>query len=76
MSNLMAGRPSQKKAEQELSLADVTNIEPKKIKANFNIDEDLYGDDREILTEEGAVETKADRIANYKKVIENKNYVT
>lgn len=35
-----------------------------------NIDEDLYGDDREILTEEGAVETKADRIANYKKVIE------
>lgn len=38
----MAGRPSQKKAEQELSLSDVTNIEPKKIKANFNIDEDLY----------------------------------
>lgn len=42
MSNLMAGRPSQKKAEQELSLADVSDIEPKKIKANFNIDEDLY----------------------------------
>ena len=42
MSNLMAGRPSQKKAEQELSLSDVTDVEPKKIKANFNIDEDLY----------------------------------
>lgn len=41
MSNLMAGRPS-KKIEQELSLADVSDIEPKKIKANFNIDEDLY----------------------------------
>ena len=36
MSNLSAGRPSQKKAEQELSLADVTDVEPKKIKANFN----------------------------------------
>lgn len=41
MSNLVAGRPS-KKAKQELSLADVSDIEPKKIKANFNIDENLY----------------------------------
>ena len=42
MSNLSAGRQRKKKAEQELSLADVTDVEPKKIKANFNIDEELY----------------------------------
>jgi hypothetical protein len=35
-----------------------------------NIDEDLYGDNREIIIEEGKVETKSDRIDNYKKVIE------
>lgn len=39
--SLVAGRPS-KKVQDELSLSDVTDSPQKKVRVNFNIDEDKY----------------------------------
>ncbi len=39
--SLAAGRPS-KKVKDELALSDVTDSPQKKVRVNFNIDEDKY----------------------------------
>lgn len=39
--SLAAGRPS-KKVTDELALSDVTDIPNKKVRVNFNLDEDKY----------------------------------